>query len=126
MPARLLPSNPDIHFRLYADYKKDEVLVRTVKRREIIQDVIEKKRDLLIEKKNDFVKDMREKKTKVREKMEEVIERENILTIPNILTVCRGLLAPYVGYVIVQGDFPLAVGLLIIAGISDLVITVFV
>lgn len=47
-------------------------------------------------------------------------ERENIFTIPNLLSVIRGILAPIVGYVIIQQQFTLAIGLLFVAGITDM------
>lgn len=110
--------------RLYADSKKHAFHLKTIKSRDLIQNAIEKKRDIFIKRKNVLVKDIRETKTKmqerVREKMEEVIERENIMTIPNFLTVGRAILSPYIGYVIVDGDFSLAIGLLVVAGITDL------
>lgn len=106
--------------RLYTELKKETLQVKAVKSRELIQDVIEKKREILLKKKDNLVKDIQEKKTRVREKMEEVIERENIFTIPNFLTVGRGILSPYIGYVIVQGEFSLAMCLLVAAGITDL------
>ncbi|XP_037913108.1 probable cardiolipin synthase (CMP-forming) [Hermetia illucens] len=111
--------------RPFADYKKGSFqTVNPVKGREIIQNVIEQKRDILRQKKLHLVKDLQETKTrvqeKVREKVGEVIERENIFTIPNFLTVGRGLLSPYLGYVIIQSDYKLAMVLLITAGITDL------
>lgn len=111
--------------RAYADLKKQSLTLKTIQRKEIIQNVIEKNRDIFIERKNFLVKDIRNKRTlvkeKVREKIEEVVERENIFTIPNYLTVGRAILSPYIGYVIVQGDMPFAIGLLVAAGISDFV-----
>lgn len=112
-------------WRMYADTKKQSLHMRTLKGRHLIQDAIDKKRESFIERKNVIVEDIREARSKVQErvrvKMEEVIERENILTIPNVLTVGRAVLSPYIGYIIVQGDFSLAMGLLVVAGISDLV-----
>lgn len=113
--------------RAYADLKKQSLALKTIQRKEIIQDVIEKNRDIFIERKNVLVKDIRDKQTLVKErvrgKFEEVVERENIFTIPNYLTVGRAVLSPYIGYVIVQGDMPLAIGLLVAAGVSDFVST---
>ncbi|XP_031630837.1 probable cardiolipin synthase (CMP-forming) [Contarinia nasturtii] len=66
---------------------------------------------------------IREKKSKVKEKvreMEEIVERENIFTIPNLLCVTRSFLAPYIGYVITQEHYQLAIGLLAFAGLTDL------
>lgn len=96
--------------------------------KDILKNAIEMRREILLEKKDDFVKDMRIRKTivkeRVREKMEEmeeIVERENVLTIPNLLCVGRGILAPYLGYVIIQQDYSLGMGLLIFAGITDIV-----
>jgi CDP-alcohol phosphatidyltransferase len=47
--------------------------------------------------------------------------RENIYTLPNLLTTSRIIACPVLGWSIIQGNFPLATGLLIYAGISDLV-----
>lgn len=98
----------------------EEIINNAVKRRDHIQTVLEKNKELLREKKDGLVKDIRDTKTKVKEKMEVVIERENVMTIPNLLCVGRAALAPYLGYVIIQGDYSLAMGLLVAAGISDL------
>jgi cardiolipin synthase len=46
---------------------------------------------------------------------------ENIYTIPNILTFSRLLASPYIGYLIVQGRYPLALGIFAVAGITDMV-----
>jgi len=47
--------------------------------------------------------------------------RENIYTIPNLLTVSRILACPVLGWSILHDDFFLATGLLVYAGLSDLV-----
>lgn len=47
--------------------------------------------------------------------------RENIYTIPNLLTVSRIISCPFLGYFIVKGNFVAATSLLFYAGISDLV-----
>lgn len=46
--------------------------------------------------------------------------RENIYTLPNLLTTSRILACPALGWSIIQGNFPLATGLLVYAGVSDL------
>ncbi|KAG2184964.1 hypothetical protein INT43_000877 [Umbelopsis isabellina] len=46
---------------------------------------------------------------------------ENIYTIPNILTFSRLLASPYIGYLIVQGKYPLALGIFAVAGLTDMV-----
>lgn len=111
---------------LYQDKKPTNIQLKTGK--ELIKNAIEMRREILLEKKDDFVKDMRIKKTMVKERvrekievMEEIVERENVFTIPNLLCVGRGVLAPYLGYVIVQHDYALGMGLLVFAGITDIV-----
>lgn len=47
--------------------------------------------------------------------------RENIYTIPNLLTVSRIFACPVLGWSILQGDFVLSTSLLVYAGVSDLV-----
>jgi cardiolipin synthase len=46
---------------------------------------------------------------------------ENIYTIPNMLTVGRLIAAPYVGYLIVNHEYPLALGVFVAAGLTDMV-----
>ncbi|KAI9261115.1 CDP-alcohol phosphatidyltransferase-domain-containing protein [Sporodiniella umbellata] len=46
--------------------------------------------------------------------------RENIYTIPNILTFGRLLAAPYIGYLILEHDYNLALGLFGLAGFTDM------
>jgi cardiolipin synthase len=87
---------------------------------ELLQEALVKKKQLLKEKKIQIQENIRDTKTKVREKVEEVIERENIFTIPNGLCIGRIVMSPYLGYVIVQGDFSLAMGLLVAAGFTDM------
>lgn len=47
--------------------------------------------------------------------------RENIYTIPNLLTASRILACPVLGWSIFHDDFYLATGLLVYAGLSDIV-----
>lgn len=47
--------------------------------------------------------------------------RENIYTVPNLLTVSRILACPVLGYAIVQDNFVVATSLLVYAGLTDLV-----
>ncbi|EDW45025.1 probable cardiolipin synthase (CMP-forming) [Drosophila sechellia] len=103
--------------RIYADEKKQSLHLRTLQGRHLLQGVIERK--------NFLVDDIREARHKVQERVREKIdeireERENIMTIPNMLTISRAVLSPYIGYVIVQGDFTLGMSLLGFAGITDL------
>lgn len=50
-----------------------------------------------------------------------LFQKENIFTIPNLLCVIRIGLTPYVGYLVVSGQFPLACGVFAFAGFTDLV-----
>ncbi|XP_045776664.1 probable cardiolipin synthase (CMP-forming) isoform X1 [Maniola jurtina] len=70
-------------------------------------------------KKEHLVKDILETKAKVREKIEEVVEKENVFTVPNILCMARIAMSPYLGYIILQDNYNLALGLLVFAGITD-------
>lgn len=110
--------------RFYTNIDRKNINFKFEKSKQILTDNIELKRQRMRERKDVLVKGIQEKKTKVQEKvreMEELVERENILTIPNLLCVARSFLAPYIGYVIIQQDYQLAIGLLIFAGITDLV-----
>ncbi|XP_058828519.1 probable cardiolipin synthase (CMP-forming) [Topomyia yanbarensis] len=100
--------------------KKEDFPIKSVEGAEILHNVLEKNKQLLQEKKNVIIQDIRERKDKVKERVEEVIERENVATIPNLLCVGRIIMSPYLGYVIVQSDFSLAMGMLIVAGLTDL------
>ena len=102
------------------DIKKNDIAINTVKRTELLQEALAQKKLQLQEKKQQFQDNIRDTKTKVREKVEEVIERENIFTIPNALCIGRIVMSPYLGYVIVQGDFSLAMVLMVTAGLTDL------
>jgi len=112
---------------LVLQQEKKQTNVQLKAGKDLLKNAIEMRREILLEKKDDFVKDMRIRKTivkeKVREKMEEmeeIVERENVFTIPNLLCVGRGVLAPYLGYVIVQENYLLGMGLLVFAGITDI------
>lgn len=60
------------------------------------------------------------KEPKALGKLSETI-RENIYTIPNLLTASRILACPILGYAIVQDNFVAATSLLVYAGLTDLV-----
>jgi len=61
-----------------------------------------------------------EAKRSVTEKLQTVGE-ERIWTIPNALTISRILSCPVLGYAILHDDFYVATGLLVYAGLTDLV-----
>lgn len=114
-------SNPSILSRLYSDDIRKKIKDPLLKNKEIITERFVKKRAQFKERKQVLIQGLRDKKDKVKEKVEEIVERENIMTIPNLLSLGRCFLSPYVGYVIVQEQYQLAIGLLVVAGITDLV-----
>ncbi|RZC42023.1 cardiolipin synthase 1 [Asbolus verrucosus] len=67
-----------------------------------------------------ILQDIKETTDKVKGKVEEVIERENIYTIPNFLCISRILISPYLGMLIVQADFNFALAVLGVAAVTDL------
>ncbi|CAH0771666.1 unnamed protein product [Bemisia tabaci] len=67
-----------------------------------------------------LLKNIKAEKTRMKAKVEELIERENIWTIPNLLCIFRISLSPWLGYLILEESYNLAVGVLVCAGISDL------
>ncbi|KAJ0173710.1 hypothetical protein K1T71_010859 [Dendrolimus kikuchii] len=71
-------------------------------------------------KKEYIIKDIMETKAKVKDRFEEVIEREKMFTIPNVLCVTRIVMSPYLGYVILQENYYMAMGMLLFAGVTDL------
>lgn len=110
--------------RFYSNINRKDINFKLEKSKQIISDNIELKRQRIRERKEILVQGIRDKKTKVQKTvrdLEGIVERENILTIPNLLCVARSFLAPYIGYVIVQENYQLAIGLLVFAGLTDLV-----
>lgn len=98
-----------------AEIKKSNLSVKSVKSTEILQEAIEKKKKQIQEKKQQIQENIRDKKSKV----EEVILRENIFTIPNFLCIGRIAMSPYLGYTIINGDYSIAMGLMIAAALTD-------
>ena len=47
--------------------------------------------------------------------------QENILTVPNLLSLSRIALSPVLGYLVLMENYSLAFGLLALAGVTDLV-----
>ncbi|CRK87775.1 CLUMA_CG001555, isoform A [Clunio marinus] len=112
------------HVKVTAFYctqvKKNILATKTVKGTTYLQEAYVKRKEKFKEKKQQIEENIRDTKTRVRVKVEEVIERENIFTIPNWLCVGRIFMSPYLGYVIIQNEFALAMGLMIAAGLTDL------
>ena len=103
------------HF-LCTQIKKHDLSVKSVKSAEIFQEALEKKKKELKKRKQKLQENIRDKRSKV----EEVFERENIFTIPNWLCMSRIAFSPYLGYTIIHGNYSIAVGLFIVAGLTDL------
>ncbi|XP_050667966.1 probable cardiolipin synthase (CMP-forming) [Leptidea sinapis] len=108
------------HKREQMKHTEQKIRLKSV---EIVRD-IKQKREITSqkfkEKKKVIMKDILKTKAKVREKFEEVVEKENVFTVPNILCVARIAMSPYLGTVILQEEYSLALGLLTFAGITDL------
>ncbi|KAK3869083.1 hypothetical protein Pcinc_025585 [Petrolisthes cinctipes] len=68
----------------------------------------------------DLIDDFKETKAKVREKMDEIIERENIWTIPNLLCVSRICLSPVLSYMVLCSNYHWGLALFMFAGFTDL------
>ncbi|KAL1461203.1 hypothetical protein WDU94_013122 [Cyamophila willieti] len=66
-----------------------------------------------------ILSDIKETKVKMKQKMGQVIEKENIWTVPNLLCMSRICLSPMLGYFIVHGEFDYALVFVIVAGITD-------
>lgn len=77
--------------------KKEDINRRKALRLQILQDIKQTKR-----------------------KVEVIIDKENIWTVPNILCMGRIVTSPYLSYLILSQDYQIALWLLIIAGFSDL------
>ncbi|XP_043582538.1 probable cardiolipin synthase (CMP-forming) [Bombus pyrosoma] len=63
-----------------------------------------------------ILRDIKQTKRKV----EVIIDKENIWTVPNILCMGRIVTSPFLSYLILSQDYQIALWLLIIAGFSDL------
>ncbi|XP_022163673.1 probable cardiolipin synthase (CMP-forming) [Myzus persicae] len=60
--------------------------------------------------------DIKETKSKVRDTI-----KENVWTVPNMLCMTRIVLSPYLGYLIVNGNFEYALSFVAIASVTDLI-----
>lgn len=91
--------------------------------KEIINRNKEKLRDteMRLKEKGQFIlKDIKNTKEKVKGTVEEIIEKENIYTIPNLLCITRILVTPYIGFLIVSSKFDYALIVLGVAALTDL------
>ncbi|MCL4123675.1 UNVERIFIED_CONTAM: hypothetical protein GTU68_036946 [Idotea baltica] len=76
-----------------------------------------KKEDCL---QNIHSKSVKDHKSKEVDTAGEIIERENIWTIPNFLCISRIVLSPYLCYCVLSSHYSFALGLFIFAGFTDL------
>lgn len=91
--------------------------------KEIINRNKEKLKDteLRLKEKGQFIlRDIKNTKEKVKGTVEEIIEKENIYTIPNLLCITRILLTPYLGFLIISYKFDSALVVLGVAALTDL------
>ncbi|CAG9857430.1 unnamed protein product [Phyllotreta striolata] len=107
--------------RFYDCKQKNKTITREFK------NIIENRREKLKESERKFkakgtfiLQDIRETRDKVKGKVEEIVERENVYTIPNFLCVARMALSPYLGYLITQCQFDGALAVLGVAAVTDL------
>ncbi|KAA0191304.1 hypothetical protein HAZT_HAZT011523 [Hyalella azteca] len=70
--------------------------------------------------KQNFIEDIQDTKARMRVKMDEIIERENIFTIPNFLCISRIVAAPFLCHLVLTGSYDMALGLFMLAGATDL------
>jgi len=112
--------------RLYCS-NSDSSHTKLAKRKQNIRAYLEHNKEKLLdtekklkERGHVLLQDIRETKSKVKEKVEEVVEKENIYTIPNLLCITRMMVSPYLGFLIVQGNFNFALGVLGFAAMTDL------
>ncbi|XP_053646923.2 probable cardiolipin synthase (CMP-forming) [Cherax quadricarinatus] len=83
-------------------------------------EVVKKKEKNIREAGQEFLEDFKEKKAKVREKVDEIIERENIWTIPNFLCMSRIAFSPLLVHLVISSNYSWALGLFMFAGFTDL------
>ncbi|KAB7495459.1 putative cardiolipin synthase (CMP-forming), partial [Armadillidium nasatum] len=68
-----------------------------------------------------IIDNLEEKRAIVKEKVDDIIERENIWTIPNLLCVGRIVVSPFLCYSVLSSHYTLAFGMFIVAGFTDLI-----
>lgn len=80
------------------------------------QIILQKTKEKLQTQSKFIMDDIKETKSKVRATI-----KENVWTIPNMLCMSRIVLSPYLGYLIISGDFEHALSFVAIASFTDLV-----
>ncbi|CAG7828033.1 unnamed protein product [Allacma fusca] len=116
-----IPSGPvqfpreDVSF-LYSHNKDVEGESSLEKQRERFQTANRRLR----EKKENIMKEIQETKEHMRQKMDKIITKENIYTVPNLLCVLRIASSPVLVYLIMNQQYGSAVGIFAFAGVTDL------
>ena len=49
------------------------------------------------------------------------LQKENVMTVPNLLTVSRMALSPAIGYLVLMESYALACGIFVFVGVTDIV-----
>jgi len=70
--------------------------------------------------KSNIIEDIQDTKNIVRVKVDTIIQKENIFTIPNALCVFRVAASPVLVYLVVTSSYSAALGLFLFAGFTDL------
>jgi len=68
-----------------------------------------------------ILEELKESKQQMKKRVDAIIERENIWTVPNMLCVMRIAMTPHIGFLIMNSEFDTAIYLMIVAGVTDLV-----
>ena len=79
-------------------------------------------RDNEIRRDRKFLQNLSNHRIKIKTKLRSVknFSKENILTLPNVISVCRLLVTPVLGYLIIRGDYVYATGTFAVLCVSDL------
>lgn len=126
-PAVLPNYTSFLSLRLYKNHRiissvyfaDDRYSKRHYKFKDAIRDkqIILQKTKQKIQTKSKFIlDDIKETKLKVQDSI-----KENVWTIPNMLCMTRIALSPYLGYLIVNGNFEYALSFVAIASVTDLI-----
>lgn len=122
-----LSNNTPFAMRLYKRHRivstvyfaDDQLTKRHSKLKNAIRDkqiILQKTKQKLQTKSKFILDDIKETKLKVQDTI-----KENIWTIPNMLCMTRIVFSPYLGYLIVNGNFKYALSFVAIASITDLI-----
>lgn len=100
-------------------FGNDQFSKRHIKLKDAIRNkqiILQKTKQKLQTKSKFILDDIKETKSKVRDTI-----KENVWTIPNMLCMARILLSPYLGFLIVNGNFEYGLCFVVIASVTDLI-----